>query len=97
MKTYSGDVIALKSSLEIRAGDQSKFGPRARAKANARGHSKAEGLVSIIIPGANGFVPQNPYCRYHKNAPLSCKPRVKVSNSQFQGDGNNPPFEDTRY
>ena len=44
---------------------------------------------STIIPGANGFVPHQTYCRYHENAPLSCQPNVKVSDGAFQGDGDN--------
>lgn len=81
---------ALKSVLEIRSGDQSKFGPGARAKAGARRNAKGSG--SFMISGAYGFVPQGTYCRGNDNAPLSCKPRVKVSDSPFPDDGdNNPP------
>jgi len=76
----------------VRGGGLGKSGPGPRAKAAARRNVKNSG--SFLIPGANGFVQQRTYCRYHENAPLSCKPRVKVSNSPFQGDGNNPPPED---
>ena len=75
---------ALKSALEVRSGDLGKSGPGPRAKADAIRHSKAKGSGSIIIPGANGFVPQNTYCHYHQNAPLSCKTKVKLSDNQFQ-------------
>jgi hypothetical protein len=49
------------------------------------------GIVSrTIIQGANGFVPQQTYCHYHKSdPPLFCKTSVKVSDSPFQGDGDN--------
>jgi hypothetical protein len=50
-----------------------------------------------MISGTNGFVPQSTYCRYHENAPLSCKPIVKVSNGPFQDDRNNPPPEDSQF
>ena len=76
-----------------RGGNLGKSGPGPRAKADAR----ARGSRTIIIPGANGVVPQNTYCQYHKsdpNPPLSCKPRVKVSNNPFQDDGNNLPPEE---
>ena len=36
------------------------------------------GDQSKFGPGANGFVPQRTYCRYHENAPLFYKLRVKV-------------------
>ena len=111
VKTGSGAVIeirtsvqpseALKSALEVRCGDLGKSGPGARAKADARRNVKAGKFSSgsTIIPGANGFVPQSSYCRYHENAPLSCKPRVKVSDGPFQGDGDNnqPPPEDGNF
>jgi hypothetical protein len=108
VKTGSGTVIkirtlvqsseALKSALETRCGDLGKSGPGARAKADARKNSKAKGLGRTIISGVNGFLPQNPYCQYHKSdSPLSCKSSVKVSNSPFQGDGNNSPPEDGQF
>ena len=75
-----------KIALKISGRDQSKAGPGARAKANARKHFKAKGSGSTIISGANGFVPQNSYCRYYENAPLSCNrnPRVAFSDGPFQ-------------
>lgn len=84
-----------KTALEISGGDQSKFGPGARAKADANRPSKIRGSGSAYIPGAEGFVSQNPYCHYHENAPLSCKPKARLSDGQFQsnGDNNNPPPE----
>ena len=104
IKTGSGILIGnqpisegSKSALTIRSGDLGKSGPGARAKADARRNAKSSG--STIIPGANGFVPHQTYCRYHDNAPLSCKPRVKLSNQPFQGDGDNnfPPPEDSQF
>ena len=86
-----------KSALTIRSGDLGKSGPGARAKADARRNAKSSG--STIIPGANGFVTPQTYCRYHDNATLSCKPRVKLSSQPFQGDGDNnfPPPEDSQF
>ena len=56
-------------------------------------------MLNSIIPGATGFVPQNIYCRYHKYEPASCKPRAKVSDDLFQGNGGNnqPPPEDGNF
>lgn len=109
IKTGSGILIGnqqisegSKSALIIRSGDLGKgSNPGARAKADARRNAQAGKFSSgsSIIPGANGFVPQQPYCRYHENAPLSCKPKVKVSDGPFQGDGDNnqPPPEDGKF
>jgi len=108
IKTGSGILIGnqqisegSKSALIIRSGDLGKSGPGARAKADARRNAKAGKFSSgsTIIPGANGFVPHQTYCRYHENAPLSCKPNVKVSDGPFQGDGDNnqPPPEDGKF
>ena len=93
---------ALKSALEIRSGDLGKgSSPGSRAKADARRNARAGKFSSgiVIIPGANGFIPQQTYCHYHENAPLSCKPRVKVPYGPFQGDGGNnqPPPEDGKF
>ena len=89
---------ALKSALEIRGGDLGKgSSPGSRAKADARRNAKAGKYSSgsTVIPGADALVPQNTYCHYHQNAPLSCKPRVKLADGPFQGDGDNnqPPPE----
>lgn len=56
-----------KSALKIRSGEFSKSGPGARAKADARRNAKDGKFSSgsTIIQGANGFVPQSTYCRYH--------------------------------
>lgn len=90
-----------KSALIIRSGDLGKSGPGARAKADVRRNAKAGKFSSgsTVIPGANGFVPQQTYCRYHENAPLSCKPTVKVTDGPFQGNGDNnsPPPEDGKF
>lgn len=87
--------------LKISGGDQSKLGPGARAKNDARRNAKAGKYSSgsTIIPGTNALLPQNNYCRYHQNAPLSCKPRVKLADGPFQGDGNNnqPPPENGNF
>lgn len=113
IKTGSGYVIkiqnqqnkpseALKSTLEIRSGDLGKgSSPGSRAKADARRNAKAGKYSSgsTIIPGADALVPQNTYCRYHQNAPLFCKPRVKLADGPFQGDGDNnqPPPENGNF
>ena len=108
IKTGSGILIGnqqisegSKSALIIRSGDLGKSGPGPRAKADALRNAKAGKFSSgsTIIPGANGFVPQQTYCRYHENAPLSCRLTVKVSDGPFQGDGDNnqPPPEDGKF
>ena len=97
-----------KSALEIRSGELGKgSSPGARAKADARANApkaRKSRSGSTVIPGANGFVPQNTYCRYHENVPLSCKPRVKVIDNPFHDDGNNgnnenkdSPFDASQY
>ena len=80
-----------KSALGIRSSDLGKSGPGPRAKADARRNAKAgkHSSGSTIIPGAIELIPQNTYCRYHQNAPLSCKTRVKLADGPFQGDGDN--------
>ena len=108
IKTGSGILISnqqisegSKSALEVRCGDFRKSGPGARAKADARRNAKAGKFSSgsTIIPGGDALVPQNTYCRYHQNAPLSCKPRVKLADGPFQGDGDNnqPPPENGNF
>ena len=56
-------------------------------------------MGSTIITGANGVVPHQTYCRYYDNAPLSCKPRFKLSNQPFQDNGgdNQPPPENGNF
>ena len=93
---------ALKSALEIRSGDLGKgSSPGSRAKADARRNAQAGKFSSgsTIIPGADGFVPQTTYCRYHENAPLSCKPTVKGTDGPFQDNGgdNQPPPESSQF
>lgn len=108
IKTGSGVLIGnkrisegSKSALGIRSGAIGKSGPGPRAKADARRNAKAGkySSVSTIIPGADALVPQNTYCRYHQNAPLSCKTRVKLADGPFQGDGDNnqPPPENGNF
>ena len=113
IKTGSGVLITnkrisegSKSALVIRSGDLGKSGPGPRAKSDARRNAKAGKYSSgsTIITGADALVPQNTYCRYHQNAPLSCKPKVKLADSPFQGDGDNnqlPPengnFDTSKY
>lgn len=80
-----------KSTLQVRNGDLDKIGPGARAKADARRNAKNRRSGSAGIPAADGFVPSRTYCRYHDNAPLSCKPAVKAIDGPFKGDDNLPP------
>ena len=89
----SAPTTSTETTLKISGGDQSKTGPGARAKTDARRHAKTRSS-SIFV---NGFVPQQTYCRYHRSdPPLSCKLSVKASDDSFQpkDDGNNlPPQE----
>lgn len=84
----------MKSALEIAVQVHEQ---KADARRNAQAGKYRSG--SSFIPGANGFVPQQPYCHYHENAPLSCKPTVKVSDGPFQGDSGNdqPPPENPKF
>lgn len=85
-------------ALKVRSGDLGESGPGPRAKVDARRHFKNRSRSSSLF--VHGFVPQQTYCQYHKSdPPLSCKTSVKVSNSQFQGDGDNnqPPPEDNNF
>ena len=75
---------SIERPLKISGGDQSKFGPGARAKADARRNSKGSG--SFLIPGADGFVPSRNYRPYQK--PLSCRNNVKINQEQFSGNQN---------
>jgi len=80
-----------------RGGDHSKIGPGARARADAQRMGKrAKGSGSSRIPGADGFVPQNTYCQYHKYESPSCKIPAKLSDNQFQpkDDGNDMSDQD---
>jgi hypothetical protein len=109
IKTGSGTILTTRKeqnqtseALKVRSGDLGKSGPGSKAKADSRRNFKAGKFSSgsTIIQGANGFVPQQTYCHYHKSdPPLSCKTSVKVSDSPFQGDGDNnqPPPEGTNF
>ena len=55
--------------VKLSGGDQSKFGPGARAKADARRNAKGSG--SFMIPGADGFVSSQNYSPYQK--PLAAR------------------------
>ena len=83
-----------KSTLETRGGDEGfwKFGPGSKARGTAKGNGGKTRNSSIF---ADGFVPQQTYCHYHKSdPPVSCKTILKTSDNLFQGNGNNPPPED---
>lgn len=69
--------------LKMSGGDQSKFGPGARAKGDARRNAKGSG--SFLIPGANGFVPSQSYRPYQK--PVSCRNNVNIKEDQFNQHG----------
>lgn len=108
IKTGSGILIgnqqiseSSKSALIIHSGDLGKSEPGARAKNNACRNAKAGKYSSgsTLIPGTDALLPQNTYCCYHQNAPLSCKPKVKLADGPFQydGDNNQPPPENRHF
>ena len=74
---------SIERSLKISGGDQSKFGPGARAKADARRNAKGSG--SFLIPGADGFVPSRNYRPYQK--PISCRNNGKIKEDPFNQHG----------
>lgn len=83
---------ASKNALKIRGGDDWKFGPGKKARGAAVGNARKARNSNIF---ADGFAPKQTYSHYHKlDAPLSCKKTVKVLDSQFQGNGDNPPPKD---
>ena len=65
------------------SGLKSGLGARAKSDANRNFKTGRLSSSSTIIPGADALVPRNTYCCYHPNAPLSCKPRVKLANDSF--------------
>ena len=73
---------SIERPLKISGGDQSKFGPGARAKADARRNAKSSG--SFLIPGADGFVPSRNYRPYQK--PLSARRPGKIRKGPFNPD-----------
>lgn len=89
------------SALAVRSGDQTKFGPGARAKAdaakNAEGGKVRSG--SGILSGVDGFVtPSQGYCHYRRNlpnVPESCR-RATTPDSPFGPvNPHNDPSGDT--
>ena len=68
--------------LKISGGDQSKFGPGARAKADTRRNAKSSG--SFLIPGADGFVSSRNYRPYQN--PLSARRPGKIQKDPFDPD-----------
>ena len=58
----SNDLPPMERIVNLSGGDQSKFGPGARAKADARRNAKGSG--SFMIPGADGFVSSRNYRPY---------------------------------
>lgn len=85
--------LSIKRPLKIFGGDQSKFGPGARAKASARRNAKNSG--SFLIPGADGFVSSRNHRPYQK--PLSGRrpERIKkgIFNLDDQGGFKSAPSE----
>lgn len=58
----SNDLPPMERIVNLYGGDQSKFGPGTRAKADARRNAKGSG--SFMIPGADGFVSSRNYRPY---------------------------------
>lgn len=78
-----------KPEVELRGGElgNSKSGPGARAKADAR-RSYSSG--SSLIPGVDGFVPQRAF--FHSYDNTAFKKRVAYNERfAYQGNGNYPP------
>lgn len=73
---------SIERPLKISGGDQSKFGPGARAKATVRRNAKSSG--SFLIPGADGFVPSRNYRPYQK--PLSGRRPGRIKKGIFNPD-----------
>lgn len=77
-KNPNPSIEIVERSLKISGGDQSKTGPGARAKADARARAKTQ-------PGvADAFVPQRNYWPYQK--PLSAKKTWKDSKGSIDPD-----------
>jgi hypothetical protein len=75
----SNDSPPMERIVKLSGGDQSKFGPGARAKADARRNPG-----SFMIPGADGFVPSRNYSPYQK--PLSARRPGKIKKGPFDPD-----------
>ncbi len=78
----SNDLSPMERIVNLSGGDQSKFGPGARAKADARRNAKSSG--SFLIPGADGFVSSRNYRPYQK--PLSARRPGKIQKGPFDPD-----------
>ena len=78
----SNDSPPMERIVNLSGGDQSNFGPGARAKADARRNAKGWG--SFMIPGADGFVPSGNYRPYQK--PLSARRPGKIQKGPFDPD-----------
>ena len=112
IKTGSGTILtaeknetseALKYVLEVRSGDLGKSGPGPRAKADAKQRGSSSPFVHRFVPQHTSSQHHN-YKNYKLDPPFSWKTRVKVSDSSFQGDGNNnqpppenPPFDGSQF
>lgn len=78
----SNDSPPMERIVNLSGGDQSKFGPGARGKADARRNAKGSG--SFMIPGADGFVSSRNYRPYQK--PLSARRPGKIQKGPFDPD-----------
>ena len=78
----SNDSPPMEQVVKLSGGDQSKFGPGARAKVDARRNAKGSG--SFMLPGADGFVPSGNYRPYQK--PLSARRPGKIQKGPFDPD-----------
>ena len=71
-----------------KSGQLGKWGPSARAKADAAAASQttASGILY-----AQSFIPEQNFLGRQSKKPLTCRAKVKISDDQFQpkDDGNN--------
>ena len=79
----SNDSPPMERIFNPSGGDQSKFGPGARAKADAR-RNFGKGSGSFMIPGAYGFGSSGNYRSYQK--PLSARRPGKIQKGPFDPD-----------
>ena len=78
----SNDLPPMERIVNLSGSDQSKFGPGARAKVDARRNAKGSG--SFMIPGADEFVSSRNYRPYQK--PLSARRPGKIQKGPFDPD-----------
>ena len=77
----SNDLPPMERIVNLSGSDQSKFGPGARAKVDARRNAKGSG--SFMIPGADEFVSSR---NYRPHYPLSARRPGKIQKGPFNPD-----------